>query len=109
MLAALPTVTVALCDDGAPLPPRGREPFSPVQSRWRCNSANWPGKKRAEVAAPELLRRDLRHAAAPGLAAVTELLETGLPPLDAPADEVRLFAAASREEEARAPQAPSAA
>ena len=43
MLAALPCVTVALCDDGAPLLP-GDVSLSPAQSRWRCSSANWPGK-----------------------------------------------------------------
>lgn len=50
---------------------------------------------------PELLRRDLRHKDAPGLAAVTELLETGTCEVPPAAPEVRLFAAASREEEAR--------
>ena len=34
-------------------------------------------KSGTEAAAPELLRRDLRHKDAPGLAAVTRLLEGG--------------------------------
>ena len=102
MLAALPCVTVALCDDGAPLLPGDVSLFSGAK-QVAVQLRQLARKNGAEVAAPELLRRDLRHAAAPGLAAVTELLETGVcPPLDAPADEVRLFAAPSREEEARA-------
>ncbi|HDG4350094.1 TPA: hypothetical protein PC180_002900, partial [Staphylococcus aureus] len=53
-----------------------------------------------EAAAPELLRRDLRHKDAPGLAAVAALLEgNGTEVTQAP--EVRLFPATSREEEAR--------
>ena len=58
-------------------------------------------KNGADAAVPELLRRDLRHKDAPGLAAVTELLETGTCEVPPAAPEVRLFAAASREEEAR--------
>ena len=58
-------------------------------------------KNGAEAAVPELLRTDLRHRDAPGLAAVTELLETGTCEVPPAAPEVRLFAAASREEEAR--------
>ena len=102
MLAALPCVTVALCDDGTSLLPGDVSLFSGAK-QVAVQLRQLARKNGAEVAAPELLRRDLRHAAAPGLAAVTELLETGVcPPLDAPADEVRLFAAPSREEEARA-------
>ena len=54
------------------------------------------------VAVPELLRRDVRHADAPGLAAAAQLLATGRcdPPPACP--EIKLFAAPSREEEARA-------
>ncbi len=93
---------MALCDDGAPLLPGDVSLFSGAK-QVAVQLRQLARKNGAEVAAPELLRRDLRHAAAPGLAAVTELLETGVcPPLDAPADEVRLFAAPSREEEARA-------
>ena len=102
MLAALPCVTVALCDDGAPLLPGDVSLFSGAK-QVAVQLRQLARKNGAEVAAPELLRRDLRHAAAPGLAAVTELLETGVcPPLDAPADEVRRVAAPCREEEARA-------
>ena len=54
------------------------------------------------VAVPELLRRDVRHADAPGLAAAAQLLATGrCDPLPA-CPEIKLFAAPSREEEARA-------
>ena len=102
MLAALPRVTVALCDDGAPLVPGDVGLFSGAK-QVAAQLRQLARKSGAEVAAPQLLRCDLRHRDAPGLAAVTELLENGsCAPLDAPAQEVRLFAAPSREEEARA-------
>ena len=102
MLAALPTVTVALCDDGTPLTPGDLSLFSGAK-QVAAQLRQLARKNGAEVAAPMLLRRDVRHKEAPGLAALTEILETGsCPPLDAPAAEVRLFAAPSREEEARA-------
>ena len=102
LLAALPRVTVALCDDGAPLVPGDVSLFSGAK-QVAVQLRQLTRKNGAEVAAPQLLRRDLRHTEAPGLAAVTALLETGTcTPLEAPADEVRLFAAPSREEEARA-------
>lgn len=43
MLAALPTVTVALCDDGAPMVP-GIWGFFPAQSRWPYSCGSWPAK-----------------------------------------------------------------
>lgn len=43
MLAALPTVTVALCDDGAPMVPRDMGLF-PAQSRWPHSCGSWPAK-----------------------------------------------------------------
>ena len=100
MLAALPAVTVALCEDGAPMQPGDLELFSGAK-QVAAQLRQLARKNGAQVAAPELLRRDLRHKNAPGLAALTELLETGscTPPESAP--ELRLFAAASREEEAR--------
>ena len=102
LLAALPRVTVALCDDGAPLVPGDVSLFSGAK-QVAVQLRQLARKNGAEVAAPQLLRRDLRHTEAPGLAAVTALLETGTcAPLEVPADEVRLFAAPSREEEARA-------
>ena len=101
MLAVVPKVTVALCDDGAPLVPGDVSLFSGAK-QVAAQLRQLARKNGAEVAAPQLLRRDLRHADAPGLAAVTELLETGsCAPLEVPASEVRLFAAPSREEEAR--------
>ena len=101
MLAALPSVTVALCDDGAPLLPGDLSLFSGAK-QVAAQLRQLARKNGAEVAVPQLLRKDLRHRNAPGLAAVTELLETGSCTADAPAGEVRLFAAPSREEEARA-------
>ena len=101
MLAALPSVTVALCDDGAPLLPGDLSLFSGAK-QVAAQLRQLARKNGAEVAVPQLLRKDLRHRNAPGLAAVAELLETGSCTADAPAGEVRLFAAPSREEEARA-------
>ena len=100
MLAALPTVTVALCDDGAPMVPGDMGLFSGAK-QVAAQLRQLARKNGADVAVPELLRRDLRHKDAPGLAAVTELLETGTCEVPPAAPEVRLFAAASREEEAR--------
>ena len=100
MLAALPTVTVALCDDGAPMVPRDMGLFSGAK-QVAAQLRQLARKNGADAAVPELLRRDLRHKDAPGLAAVTELLETGTCEVPPAAPEVRLFAAASREEEAR--------
>ena len=100
MLAALPNVTVALCDDGAPMVP-GEMGFFSGAKQVAAQLRQLARKNGAEVAAPELLRRDLRHKDVPGLAAVTELLEAGTCEVLPVAPEVRLFAAASREEEAR--------
>ena len=101
LLAALPSVTVALCDDGAPLLPGDLSLFSGAK-QVAAQLRQLARKNGAEVAVPQLLRKDLRHRNAPGLAAVAELLETGSCTADAPTGEVRLFAAPSREEEARA-------
>ena len=100
LLAALPTVTVALCDDGTPLVQGDTGLFSGAKlvAQQLRQLARRNG---AETAVPELLRRDLRHNGAPGLAAVTELLETGCCEAPPAVPELRLFAAASREEEAR--------
>ena len=100
MLAALPTVTVALCDDGAPMVPGDMGLFSGAK-QVAAQLRQLARKNGTEVAAPELLRRDLRHKDAPGLAAVAELLESGVCEVPPAVPEVRLFAAASREEEAR--------
>lgn len=100
MLAALPTVTVALCDDGAPMVPGDMGLFSGAK-QVAAQLRQLARKNGADAAVPELLRRDLRHKDAPGLAAVTELLEAGTCAVPPAAPEVRLFAAASREEEAR--------
>ena len=76
MLTALPAVTVALCEDGAPMQPGDLELFSGAK-QVAAQLRQLARKNGAQVAAPELLRRDLRHKDAPGLAALTELLETG--------------------------------
>ncbi|WP_243001429.1 hypothetical protein [Faecalibacterium sp. OF04-11AC] len=103
MLAALPMVTVALCDDGTPLQPEDLSLFSGAK-QVAAQLRQLARKNGAEVAVPELLRKDLRHQDAPALAAVTRLLETGRcePLSPETADGLYLFAAPSREEEARA-------
>ena len=103
MLAALPLVTVALCDDGTPLQPEDLSLFSGAK-QVAAQLRQLARKNGAEVAVPELLRKDLRHQDAPALAAVTRLLETGRcePLSPETADGLYLFAAPSREEEARA-------
>ena len=102
LLACLPTVTVALCDDGAPLAPGDLGLFSgakQVAAQLRLLAR----KNGAEVAVPQLMRRDLRHKDAPALAAVTRLLETGsCDVLPEETQDLTLYAAPSREEEARA-------
>ena len=90
MLAALPTVTVALCDDGAPMVPGDMGLFSGAK-QVAAQLRQLARKNGADAAVPELLRRDLRHKDAPGLAAVTELLETGTCEVPPAAPEVRLF------------------
>ena len=99
LLTALPQVTVALCDDGTPLVPGDTGLFAGAKLV-AAQLRQLARKSGTEVAAPELLRRDLRHKDAPGLAAVTRLLEGGSAE-ETQAPEVRLFPAASREEEAR--------
>ena len=102
LLACLPTVTVALCDDGAPLAPGDLGLFSGAK-QVAAQLRQLARKNGAEVAAPELLRRDLRHRDAPALAAVTQLLETGsCDVLPEETQGLTLYAAPSREEEARA-------
>ena len=101
MLAALPTVTVALCDDGAPLQPGDLSLFSGAK-QVAAQLRQLARKNGAEVAVPELLRKDLRHQDAPALEAVTRLLETGRCEPVEKVDGLYLFAAPSREEEARA-------
>ena len=101
LLASLPTVTVALCDDGTPLVPGDVSLFSGAK-QVAAQLRQLARRNGTEVAVPELLRRDVRHADAPGIAAAAQLLATGRcdPPPACP--EIKLFAAPSREEEARA-------
>ena len=101
LLASLPTVTVALCDDGTPLVPGDMSLFSGAK-QVAAQLRQLARRNGTAVAVPELLRRDVRHADAPGLAAAAKLLAAGRcdPPTACP--EIKLFAAPSREEEARA-------
>ena len=102
LLACLPTVTVALCDDGAPLAPGDLGLFSGAK-QVAAQLRQLARKNGAEVAVPQLMRRDLRHKDAPALAAVTRLLETGsCDVLPEETQALTLYAAPSREEEARA-------
>ena len=90
---------MALCDDGTPLVPGDTGLFAGAKVV-AAQLRQLARKSGTEAAAPELLRRDLRHKDAPGLAAVTRLLEGGSAE-ETQAPEVRLFPSASREEEAR--------
>ncbi len=101
LLASGASVTVALCDDGTPAEPGDLGLFSGAK-QLAAQLRSLARKNGAEVAVPVLLRKDLRHQQAPGLAAVTHLLEERPPETMPPAPELRLFAASSREEEARA-------
>ena len=56
MLAALPAVTVALCEDGAPMQPGDLELFSGAK-QVAAQLRQLARKNGAQVAAPELLRR----------------------------------------------------
>ena len=76
LLASLPTVTVALCDDGTPLVPGDVSLFSGAK-QVAAQLRQLARRNGTEVAVPELLRRDMRHADAPGLAAAAQLLATG--------------------------------
>ena len=102
MLAALPQVTVALCDDGSPAEPGDLSLFSGAKTVG-AQLRRLARKNGAEVAAPLLLKQDLRHQDAPSLAALGRLLAAGqCTPPPGPAREIRLYPAPSREEEARA-------
>ena len=102
MLAALPQVTVALCDDGSPAEPGDLSLFSGAKTVG-AQLRRLARKNGAEVAAPLLLKQDLRHQDAPSLAALGRLLVAGqCTPTPGPAREIRLYPAPSREEEARA-------
>lgn len=100
MLAALPCVTVALCDDGAPEVPGDLGLFSGAK-QVAAQLRRLARSNGAEIAVPECLREDMRHRGAPGLAAAARLLAGGRCGA-VPAPELRLFAAPSREEEAKA-------
>ncbi len=102
MLAALPEVTVALCDDGAPMQADDAGLFSGAK-KTIAQLRQLARKNGAEVAVPLVLHEDLRHKEAPGLAAAARLLAGEKPEEEyQQADEIRLYAAPSREEEARA-------
>ncbi|MCI2046589.1 MAG: PD-(D/E)XK nuclease family protein [Faecalibacterium sp.] len=112
LMAAAPNVTVALCADGRPaeagdvsLFSGGRKLALALERLARENGVR--------VAAPIVLREDVRHKEAPGLAALAEyLIKEGASAGDsAPFSEdaapqapeaIRLYAAPGREEEARA-------
>ncbi len=102
MLAALPQVTVALCDDGSPAEPGDLSLFSGAKGVG-AQLRRLARKNGSEVVVPLLLKQDLRHQDAPSLAALGELLAAGrCTPPPGPAGEIRLYPAPSREEEARA-------
>ena len=91
---------MALCDDGTPLVPGDTGLFAGAKLV-AAQLRQLARKSGTEVAAPELLRQDLRHKGAPGLAAVTRLLEGGSAEETARHRRCGCSPAASREEEAR--------
>ena len=107
LLAAAPQVTVSLCADGAPAEEGDLSLFSGGR-RVALTLKQLARRAGVGVAAPVLLTEDLRHAAAPGLAALAEWLTDDADAADEPADaarkpaEIRLYPAADRDEEARA-------
>lgn len=100
MLASLPLVTVALCDDGGPMVQEEIGLFSGAKQVAE-QLRHLARKNGAEVAQPEVMRRDLRHQEAPALAALTSLMECGTCDPVQSTDQLYLFEAANREEEAR--------
>ena len=106
LLTAAPEVTVALCADGTVCLPGDLSLFSGGR-RVAADLRALARRCGAAVAQPVLLREDLRHRGAPDLAAAAQLLaeEAGGAAEDAaplpPAQSIRLYAASSREEEAR--------
>lgn len=100
LLRALPQVTVALCADDATLRPNDLSLFSGAK-KVAADLTRLARENGVEVARPTVLRADLRHRDAPGLAALGELLAFGdCEPQTA--QEITLYPAPSREEEARA-------
>lgn len=100
LLRTAPQVTVALCADNAHTMPGDLSLFSGAK-RVALSLTALAGKNGVAVAAPVVLREDLRHRDAPGLAALAQLLAEE--DCDAcPAPEITLYAAPSREAEARA-------
>ncbi len=100
LLRTAPSVTVALCADDAQLRPNDLSLFSGAK-RVAADLTALARENGVSVAAPTVLRQDLRHRAAPGLAALGQLLAfDDCEPQSAA--EIRVFAAPSREEEARA-------
>ena len=103
LLTTAPQVTVALCADGQPA---DEEDLSLLSGGRRVALAlkQLARKAGVSVAAPTVLTEDLRHAEAPGLAALTKWLEQEgeadmMPPNP---EEIRLYAAPDRNAEARA-------
>jgi ATP-dependent helicase/nuclease subunit B len=109
LMAAAPEVTIALCSDGLPMETGDVSLFSggrKVEEQLKRIAR----ENGVRIAAPCILRKDVRHENAPGLAALAEYLvedgargEEAEPPeeIHAPED-IRLYAAPGREEEARA-------
>lgn len=105
LLAAAPDVTAALCADGADAPAPGDLSLFSGGRRVAAALKELARRAGAGVAVPQVLAQDLRHAAAPGLAALGACLarEDALPaPEQRDPAEIRLYPAADREEEARA-------
>lgn len=102
LLAIAPQVTVALCADGRPAQEGDLSLFSGGR-RVALTLKQLARKHNIPVEAPTVLTQDLRHKDAPGLAALgCWLADEAADPPAQPPEEIRLYPAASREEEARA-------
>ena len=100
LLRTLPEVTVALCADDAHWTPGELGLFSGAK-KVALDLQRLARENGVAVAAPTVLRQDLRHRNAPGLAALGRLLAED-DCAEQTAAEITLYAAPSREEEARA-------
>lgn len=99
LLRALPRLTVALCADDDHCRAEDLSLFSGAK-KVAADLKRLAHENGVPVAAPTVLRQDLRHKQSPGLAALGRLLACGECEAQ-PAPEITLYAAPTREEEAR--------
>ena len=103
LMSIAPQVTVALCADGQPAQ-EGDLSLLSGGRRLALGLKQLANRAGISVAKPTVLTEDLRHAGAPGLAALTHWLEQEGEGEDVPKnpEEIRLYAASDRDDEVRA-------